>query len=97
MANYYLGFNGWSTEIVYSRVEETSGGGVKGSASSPLRVKYGAALRLTVPGFYVDGVGLSEETVGASGLAVSCITSALGYIHFIEVLIMAFLAVLAAM
>ena len=64
LANYYFGFNGWSTEIVYSRVEETSSEG-------PLRVKYGSALRLAVQGFHVDGVGLSEETVGGLGLAVS--------------------------
>lgn len=78
LANHYLGFNGWSTQVMYHQVEEMS--------ESPLRVKYGSAVRLTIQNrnatignntnkdnfLVVDGVGLSasddvDDTGGEAG------------------------------
>jgi len=56
LANFYLGFNGWSTEVVYSRVEEIK--------ENPNSIKYATAIRLTIGDFHVDGVGLCEQVQG---------------------------------
>ena len=56
LANYYLGFNGWNTQIMYHQmetVEETSDG---------IEIKYGSAIRLSVQSLAIDGVGLEIGT-----------------------------------
>ena len=59
LANYYLGFNGWNSEIVYHRMEDIS-------EETPVKVKYGSAIRLTVGHVTVDGVGVAESNDNVS-------------------------------
>ena len=57
LANHFLGFNGWSSELIYHRLEEVSPDG---------EWTYCCAVRLTfrcVPGLSVEGVGMAVASV----------------------------------
>ena len=57
LANHYLGFNGWSSELIYRRLEEVSPDG---------EWTYCCAVRLSfrcVPGLSIEGVGMAAASV----------------------------------
>ena len=59
LANHYLGFNGWSSELIYHRLEEVSPDG---------EWTYCCAVRLSFR--CVPGGGLSVEGVGMAAASV---------------------------
>ncbi|KAL4657823.1 RAD52 motif-containing protein 1 isoform X1 [Arapaima gigas] len=61
LANYYLGFNGWSSKII--TLKNISGGENPGEARAGAIVKYGCVVELSFPqrGAGCRGVGVAEE------------------------------------
>ena len=66
LANYYLGFNGWSGKVQYHKQEETEEGKVDqiidGLDCLFLKVKVVSIARLDFPqsGLYCEGAGMAE-------------------------------------
>ena len=66
LANYYLGFNGWSGKVQYHKQEETEEGKVDkiidGVDCLFLKVKVVSIARLDFPqsGLYCEGAGMAE-------------------------------------
>ena len=57
LANHFLGFNGWSSELIYHRLEEVSPDG---------EWTYCCAVRISfrcVPGLSIEGVGMAAASV----------------------------------
>ena len=60
LANHFLGFNGWSSQLIYHRLEEVS---------PEDEWTYCCAVRLSfrsVPGMCVEGVGMAVASVDAT-------------------------------
>ncbi|XP_064652488.1 RAD52 motif-containing protein 1-like isoform X1 [Lineus longissimus] len=67
LANHYLGFNGWTTEIVKFEPHEVSEtDALEADDNNQERVEYVCVLRLKVPehGIAVEGVGIGDGTWG---------------------------------
>ena len=66
LANYYLGFNGWSGKVQYHKQEETEEGKVDKTIGGLdclfLKVKVVSIARLDFPqsGLYCEGAGMAE-------------------------------------
>ena len=71
LANYYLGFNGWSGKVQYHKQEETEEGKVKvdktigGLDCLFLKVKVVSIARLDFPqsALYCEGAGMAEAEI----------------------------------
>lgn len=64
LANYYLGFNGWNSRLLYHQHEssEVVGNECDKSTSNIITEKYATAINITLP--YVKNRNLSVEGVG---------------------------------
>ena len=69
LANYYLGFNGWSGKVQYHKQEETEEGKVDKIIDDLdclfLKVKVVSIARLDFPqsGLYCEGAGMAEAEI----------------------------------